>query len=85
MTGQPAGPQPETLALGPDEPETQEQKKRLWCRYYWDNISPDDFVARGILSTRFDDAPWLGFRFTPIATISNANTAWRPHMMDDVN
>lgn len=72
MTGQPlidpvtGGVQSEeTLALGPDgQPETETNPQKLWCDYYWNRISPDDFLSPvGFLSSRFDAAPWLAFRF----------------------
>lgn len=72
LTGQPlidpmtGGPQmEETLALGQDgQPETETQPQKIWCEYYMSVISPDDFLCPvGFLSTRYDAAPWLGFRF----------------------
>jgi len=63
MTGAPQ--LEETLALGEDgQPETETAPQKIWCEYYMKRISPDDFLSPvGFLSTRFDEAPWLGFRF----------------------
>lgn len=63
MTGAPQ--MEETLALGEDgQPETETAPHKIWCQYYMSRISADDFLSPvGFMSSRFDEAPWLGFRF----------------------
>ena len=62
MTGQPQT----QLALDPrtGQPETAAVPKTIWSQYYWRRISPENLrLPVGFLSTRYDEAPFLGFRF----------------------
>ena len=85
MTG---GPQmEETLALGPDgQPETETRPQKIWCEYYMQRISPDDFLSPvGFLSTRFDLAPWTGFRFFADREELQRRYGVEPSSFDDIN
>ncbi len=62
LTGLPGAPVP---VLGADgQPETSEQEKLIWDEYYIRRISPPDVrIPAGFTSTRYEHAPWLGFKF----------------------
>lgn len=46
----------------PAPPQTVQ--KTVWEETYWRRISPSDvLIPAGFLSTRYDHAPWLGWRF----------------------
>ncbi len=91
VTGQPvvdpmSGQPQQRLALDPKtgQPETQTVNKTIWDRYYWDHFSPTDLLLQaGFLSTRYDNADWIGMQFQfdeamekkynlPVGTITSA-------------
>jgi hypothetical protein len=62
MSGQPQ----QRLAIDPatGQPETQLVETTIWDRYYWRHFSPTDLLLQaGFLSTRYDEADWIGMQF----------------------
>jgi hypothetical protein len=61
VTGQPQM----TEALNPDgTPETKDVERVIWDEIYWRRIAPENLLLpASFLSTRYDEAPWIGFRF----------------------
>jgi hypothetical protein len=45
-------------------PETEEVDRVIWDEIYWRRIAPENLLLPvSLLSTRYDDAPWIGYRF----------------------
>ena len=84
MTGAPQ--LEETLALGQDgQPETETAPQKIWCEYYMKRISPDDLIVPvGFMSVRYDEAPWLGFRFYADREELHRKYGVEPSTFDDI-